>query len=222
MADTTTRPEAAHDTVSPERLIYFSDAVIAIAITLLALELPVPTGNVHGDGGVLEFLREHSAEYLAFLISFAAVAMQWLAHQRLFRYATGLAGPVIQWNLLWLLMIVLMPFTTKLLTSEADAFEVQFTVYASGQALAGLFLLLAFSGLRRNGLLRTNASPEVIANTTEWMTAVVVMFALSIPVAFATHWSSLCWLLLPVVRMVLRSLRRRPSAETNQRHTSVP
>ena len=198
--------------VSPERLIYFSDAVIAIAITLLALELPVPAGGVHGNAGVLEFLREHSAEYLAFLISFAAVAMYWLAHQRLFRYATGLVGPVIQWNLLWLLMIVLMPFTTKLLTSDVDAFQVQFTVYALGQALAGLFLVLAFSGLRRRGLVRSNASASVITNTIEWMTAVIVMFAVSIPVAFVTHWASLCWLLLPVLRVGLRFLRRRTSA----------
>ena len=195
--------------VSPERLIYFSDAVIAIAITLLALELPVPTGSVHGAAGVLGFLREHSAEYLAFLISFAAVAMQWLAHQRLFRYATGLAGSVVKWNLLWLLMIVVMPFATKLLTSDADAFRVQFTVYAAAQALAGLFLLLAFSGLRRSGLVRANASPDVIDNTTEWVTAVIVMFVLSIPVAFVTHWASLCWLLLPVLRVGVRFVRRR-------------
>ena len=215
MVETAARSEAARDesdaagTVSPERLIYFSDAVIAIAITLLALELPVPTGSVHGNAGVLDFLREHSAEYIAFLISFAAVAMHWLAHQRLFRYATGLVGPVIQWNLLWLLMIVVMPFTTKLLTSEADAFEVQFTVYAVAQALAGLFLVLAFSGLRRRGLLRADASSEVITNTTEWLTAVIVMFALSVPIAFMTHWASLCWLLLPVLRVGLRFVLRR-------------
>ena len=196
--------------VGPERLIYFSDAVIAIAITLLALELPTPTG-VHGDAGVLAFLRDHSAEYLAFLISFAAVAMHWLIHQRLFRYATGLVGPVIRWNLLWLLMIVVMPFTTKLLTSEADAFEVQFTVYAVDQALAGLFLVLAFSSLHRSALLRPNTPPAVIDNATEFMTAVVVMFALSIPVAFVTHWASLCWLLLPAVRAAVHFLRRRPS-----------
>ncbi|MEU1519099.1 TMEM175 family protein [Streptomyces sp. NPDC005811] len=195
--------------IGPERLIYFSDAVIAIAITLLALELPVPEEGVHGNSGVLHFLREHLAEYVAFLISFTVVAVHWLAHQRLFRYARGLVGGVIQGNLLWLLMIVLMPFTTKLLTSEADAFQVQFILYAADQALAGLFLLLTFRGLRRAGLLRATASSEVIDSTLTWMTAMVVTFCLSIPVALVTHWASLSWLALPVVRAALRLVARR-------------
>ncbi|MEU9130660.1 TMEM175 family protein [Kitasatospora sp. NPDC048540] len=54
--------------------------------------------------------------------------MHWLLHQRLFRYAKGIDGGAIRWNLAWLLMIVITPFATKLLTVEADAFQVQFTV----------------------------------------------------------------------------------------------
>ncbi|MEW1779115.1 TMEM175 family protein [Streptomyces sp. NPDC086777] len=105
-AHTEEAPIAGGRPVSPERLIYFSDAVVAIAITLLALELPVPTGEVHGNSGVLYFLREHLAEYTAFLVSFWAIATHWVIHRRLFRYATGLSGGAVRWNLLWLLAIV--------------------------------------------------------------------------------------------------------------------
>jgi uncharacterized membrane protein len=199
MSETAARPQAPAEAGAPERLIYFSDAVIAIALTLLALELPTPTGGVHGDAGVLRFLGEHSAEYLAFLISFAAVALHWLIHQRLFRYVGGLRGPVIRWNLLWLLMIVLMPFTTKLLTSEADAFQVQFVVYAVDQALAAL---------RRDGLLKPNTPADVVTEQTDFMTAVMVMFLVSIPVAFVTNLAELCWLLLPAIRKALPVVRR--------------
>jgi uncharacterized membrane protein len=212
MAETAARAEAARDEAGsggPERLIYFSDAVIAIAITLLALELPTPTAGVHGNAGVLAFLGEHWSEYYAFLISFSAIAMHWLVHQRLFRYVTGLHGRVIRWNLLWLLMIVLMPFTTKLLAGEADAFQVQFTFYAVNQALAGLFLVLAFTDVRRFRLLRPTAPAEVVTNTTDFMISVTVMFALSIPVAFVTNWAMLCWLALPLVRHAVRLVRRR-------------
>ncbi|MEV5849318.1 TMEM175 family protein [Streptomyces sp. NPDC051985] len=203
--------EAAGDRpASPERLIYFSDAVVAIAITLLALELPVPAGDVHGNGEVLHFLREHLAEYAAFLVSFWAIAVHWLIHQRLFRYVTGLSGGAIRWNLLWLLAIVVMPFTTKLLTSEADAFQVQFIVYAANQVLTGLFFRLAFTDLRRSGGLRTSASPEAVPDIMSWLTAMIVAFLISIPVALVTHWAALCWALLPAIRSGLRLLRRTP------------
>ncbi|MFD4503266.1 TMEM175 family protein [Streptomyces sp. NPDC058457] len=194
--------------VSPERLIYFSDAVVAIAITLLALELPVPTGDVHGNSGVLHFLREHLTEYIAFLVSFWAIAVHWMIHQRLFRYATGLSGGAIRWNLLWLLAIVLMPFTTKLLTSEADAYQVQFIVYAADQVLACLFFRLAFADLRRSGVLSTSDPSETVSNMLGWLTAMMLAFLISIPVALVTHWASLCWALLPAIRFCLRGLQR--------------
>ncbi|MFF7469641.1 TMEM175 family protein [Streptomyces sp. NPDC008092] len=192
---------------SPERLIYFSDAVVAIAITLLALELPVPTGEVHGNSGVLHFLREHLAEYTAFLVSFWAIAIHWMIHQRMFRYATGLSGGAIRWNLLWLLAIVVTPFTTKLLTSEADAYQVQFIVYAATQVLTCLFFRLAIADLRRSGLLSTYDA-EAVSSTLSWLTAMMLAFLISIPVALVTHWASVCWALLPVIRIGLRNLRR--------------
>jgi uncharacterized membrane protein len=216
MAETSALPtEELHDesekieAAGPERLIYFSDAVIAIAITLLALELPVPTDTIHGNRSVLHFMHENLTEYLAFLISFTVVAMHWLFHQRLFRYAKGLTGAAIRLNLLWLLMIVVMPFATKLLTSKADAFQVQFITYATVQVLAGLFLWQSFSALQRSGMLRAQTPPQVITDTLSWIAAVILTFAASIPVALVTHSASLCWILLPAVRYALRFVRPR-------------
>ncbi|MEU1269171.1 TMEM175 family protein [Streptomyces sp. NPDC005799] len=208
------QPTAAPVPVSPERLIYFSDAVVAIAITLLALELPVPGGDAHGDSGVLHFLREHLTEYVAFLVSFSAIAVHWMVHQRLFRYATGLTGSVIRWNLLWLLTIVVTPFTTKLLTSEADAFRIQFITYAAVQVLTGLSFRLAFADLRRSGLLRADTPPGAVEDTLIWVTAMITTFTLSIPLALATHWASLSWCLLPLTRLALDRLGRRIKGTT--------
>src|SRR3954452_23319670 len=69
---------------SAERLVFFSDAVVAIAITLLALELPVPTGDT--NAAVWHSLGDHLGEYLAFLISFAVIGSHWFGHHQLFRY----------------------------------------------------------------------------------------------------------------------------------------
>ena len=61
-----------------ERMIFFSDAVIAIMLTLLALELPVP--HVDSATQLWHALAEHSAEYIAFLISFSVIAATWTAY----------------------------------------------------------------------------------------------------------------------------------------------
>ena len=95
---------------------------------------------------------------------------------------------------------------------DADAFEIQFTVYASSQVLAAVFLWQAFSALRRANLLRDGTPPAVITDTLSWIAAVIVTFSASIPVALVTHSASLCWMLLPAVRFALRLVlpERRP------------
>lgn len=70
--------------IAVERLTFFADAVVAIAITLLALDLPVPTGSTNGD--LWRSLRENFSDYLAFAISFVVIAARWNAHHRIFRY----------------------------------------------------------------------------------------------------------------------------------------
>ena len=66
-----------------ERLTFFADAVVAIAITLLALELPAPKGSSTSE--VLRSLADNGYEYSSFVIGFLVVAAHWKAHHRVFR-----------------------------------------------------------------------------------------------------------------------------------------
>ena len=63
----------------------FSDAVVAIAITLLAIELPAPAGDTFSK--FWPSVRHDDGHYAAFLISFAVIAAAWRDHHDLFRYA---------------------------------------------------------------------------------------------------------------------------------------
>ncbi|HEX3309467.1 MAG TPA: TMEM175 family protein [Streptosporangiaceae bacterium] len=98
-----------------DRLNLFSDAVVAIAITLLAIELPVP------EGGTVplfwESVRHNGSHYAAFLISFFVIAAAWRDHHDIFRYLTRVDSRLRMLNFGWLLMIVLNPFATRLLTA---------------------------------------------------------------------------------------------------------
>jgi uncharacterized membrane protein len=189
-----------------DRVIFFSDAVIAIAITLLALALPVP-GGTHGttNGQILIALREHWPEYSAFLISFAVIGSHWSAHRRVFRYVVRVNGQVSALNTLWLLMMILTPFAAQVLAGHGG-FGVRFTLYALIQVIASACLTQMSREVGSGNLLRRSARglrryPDNVPGFT-----FIVMFLVSIPVAFVSTWAFALWAAVPLVSRVVRRL----------------
>jgi len=130
------RAEAEVEANAADRVVTFSDAVVAIAITLLALGLTVPdspAGTTNGQ--LLHELRGDWSAYLAFLISFAVIGSHWATHRRVFRYVTRMNVVVGRFNMVWLLMMVLTPFAANLLAGKG-AFGVRFAIYALIQVIA--------------------------------------------------------------------------------------
>jgi uncharacterized membrane protein len=95
-----------------ERLILFTDAVFAIAITLLVIEIKAP--EVHGlpiklqISGLLAMIPKFSG----FTISFFVIAIYWRSHHRLFGFVTSYTEKLIWLNILFLFTVVLMPFSS--------------------------------------------------------------------------------------------------------------
>src|SRR6201992_3941062 len=121
---------------SADRVVVFSDAVVAIAITLLALDLPIPGEDDRSDRAVLHFLSSHWNAYFAFFISFVVISGHWGSHRTLFRYVNRINDRVIGTNMVWLLTMVLTPFAARTLAASTDGFGVRFAVYALVQAVA--------------------------------------------------------------------------------------
>jgi uncharacterized membrane protein len=198
--------------IAAERLTFFADAVIAIAITLLALELPRPEGNTNAE--VLHSVAGHRAEYIAFLISFVVVDVHWSGHHRVFRYVTALDGRLAGLSMYWLLMQVLTPFATKVLTGDG-AFQVRFTFYALVQGTAGALFLCMLREIRRHHLYRPDTPPQMLGNAALRTFALSGAFLVSIPLAFIPHWGRwayVCWVLFPFAVPVVQRIMRRRSA----------
>jgi hypothetical protein len=124
-----------------ERVVFFSDAVVAIAITLLALALPVPRGFPSmTNSQLLDALREDRAGYIAFLVSFLVIGNHWSVHRQIFRYVNRVNRKIGLLNMGWLLMMIVTPFATRML-SGSGAFGVRFTLYALVQVIASACLL---------------------------------------------------------------------------------
>jgi uncharacterized membrane protein len=105
-----------------ERLVFFSDAVFAIAITLLVIELHPP--HVAAPGGHAAFLRalwNMAPNFFGFFVSFWVIAAFWAGHHRAFALSGHYAPSLIMPNLALLCAIVFIPFTTAFMGTYLGA-----------------------------------------------------------------------------------------------------
>ena len=99
-----------------ERLIFFSDGVIAIAITLLVIEIKIPHFEKDDPTFALDALNGLSPSFFGFVLSFLVIGRFWSGHSAalsdMVKYDPRLSRP----NLLFLMAIALMPFATAFMT----------------------------------------------------------------------------------------------------------
>jgi uncharacterized membrane protein len=127
------------------RLVLFSDAVFAIAITLLAIEIHPPE---HWNG-VAELLALMTPKLSAYTVSFAVVGIYWVSHRRIFAKLARANGVLDVLNFVVLGLVALLPLATELLWEQVSgqAYPVYVSLVAViGVALAVLWGYAAFIG----------------------------------------------------------------------------
>ncbi|HEX5964172.1 MAG TPA: TMEM175 family protein [Gemmatimonadales bacterium] len=131
----------AEDLRETERLEAFSDGVIAIAITLLVLEIRVPEIEEATPDALWQALRSLWPNYLGYVISFATIGIMWANHHLIFRYIDRTDHYLMLTNLLFLFFVAAVPFPTALMAEYLGhpAERVGIIVYS------GWFLLTALS-----------------------------------------------------------------------------
>jgi uncharacterized membrane protein len=194
-----------------ERLIYFSDAVFAIALTLLALALPVPQGDT--NRALWHSFTSHlGSDYLTFLISFLVIARFWTIHHRFFGRVRGVDRWLIQLDLLYLLWIVVLPFATRVL-GDVGEYAFGTAVYAISVALVGLsFAALAGYGIRA-GLVGPQPGHERPSSAVVGSLVAAAVFLASVPLALVSpDGAKFFWLVLIPLSPVEAAwtARRRP------------
>jgi uncharacterized membrane protein len=195
-----------NQTFKPERMLAFSDAVMAVAITLLVLDLKLPSEVSDADLG--NALRAAFPNLAAYGLSFVVIGLLWIGHHQQFSQIRRVDGVLIWLNLFFLLTIGLIPFVTSLLSEHGDALAT--SLYAG--VLVGTSLLSAAMWwyARSDPALM---SPDVSqAARREGLITPLLMgavFALSIVIArawsaTAAQWS---WLLLIPAGHFARKMR---------------
>src|SRR5262249_44147020 len=108
-------PHMIDDEKALDRVVFFSDAIFAIAMTLLVLQLRipfVPSGNEHL---LWHRLGDQLPSFYSFALSFFTIGLQWMAHQRKFRLIRRYDSVLLWINLMFLFCIAFLPFPTAVL-----------------------------------------------------------------------------------------------------------
>lgn len=121
---------------SMERVAGYTDAVFAIAATLLVLDLTTQAlGKIDSDESLWQGLVNMQDQLVGFVVSFLLLSMLWVTHLRQFQLIAKADSMLLWLNNFRLLFVVLIPFSTSL---QAD-----FSEYLAGRILLPINLLLA-------------------------------------------------------------------------------
>jgi uncharacterized membrane protein len=190
------------------RLVNFSDAVVAVAITLLILPLVDAAGAIHGKG-IDHFLRGQASGLVGFFLSFAVIGSFWWGQHVLFERVKGYNTVLVAGMFVWLLSIVFLPFSTELIQSTVHGLPTAHAIYIGTMVVTALAALVQQWSIIRWPELRHHPAeePEIIDESA--ILAVLMGAALVVTiVAPRTGLWPLALLLLtrPLVRL---STRRR-------------
>jgi len=186
------------------RIAAFTDGVMAVAITLLVLNVDVPDlrpGESLGDALVDDILPSLGAYALAF----ALIGRFWVIHHSLFEKLHSFDRTLMGLNLLFLALIVLMPFSAQL-------YDVYTSRPAAAAVLGGTLGLVALvNGAMTAHVLRRGFVHEHRREETEPTLTVgfglTAVFLLSVPAAFlSVHIAEALWISTVVLRYPLRRL----------------
>ncbi|HEY6776439.1 MAG TPA: TMEM175 family protein [Thermoleophilaceae bacterium] len=190
------------------RIVAFSDGVMAVAITLLVLNIDVP----HLPSGREDELDDELFDLLpslaAYALAFALVGRYWVIHHGFFERLRAFDGTLMTLNLVFLALIALMPFSTELVDRYSDE-PISAAVFGATLGLAALVHLRMVRHVLTREFVRPHERgvPEPFGGAIALTLAVV--FLLSVPAAFlSTLLAKLMWLSTIVLRYPLRRLAR--------------
>jgi uncharacterized membrane protein len=185
-----------------ERLIFFSDAVFAIALTLVVVDIRVPDVDASQLGPALLGLLP---KFFSYALSFTVIASFWASHHRNFQYVERLDGPLLAWNMVLLFFVAFLPFPTSLLGEHGNV-PVAAAFYAAWLTLTRTSSSMLWRHLVSGGLL----SPSMDEQTRRYVTLQAIWFPVSglvsVPIALVSPPVAYVLWLSPIL---IRPLARR-------------
>ena len=192
-----------------DRIAAFTDGVIAIAITLLVLNLDVPNPDAPSGHHLADTLLDAWPDLFAYGLSFAVIGRYWVVHHRFFATLARYDARLVTLNLLFLAFLVLIPFATELLGEFSDEAPAVIA-YAVVLAAVGLADWLVIRHSVRAGLVASHRRADAARFASRRALAMPGIMVLSIPVALVSPTAAaIMWVSILLVHPGWRGFRLR-------------
>lgn len=175
-----------------DRLVLFTDAVFAIAITLLIIEIKVP--ELHGpitEDAFWDSMIELIPKFGGFIVSFFIIGLYWFVHHNMFGFVINYTTKLIWLNIIFLFSIVIMPFTTAVYSEYSMNEEYinlisPFAVYVANICLTGImnYILLDYIFNPKNKITEFTPSKIEISYAKKRALAVPIIFVLTMIITY--------------------------------------
>ena len=182
--------------LTTERISAFSDGVFSIAITLLVLNLHVPTisskvPSYRLSGELLDQLRTQWPNLLSYILSFVIIGIYWIAHHNMFHYIKRSNRPFLWINILLLMCVAFIPFPAGLLGQYPQQ-PISVIIYASSLILTNLMLsLLWWYATSNRRLVDQDIDPHFVRIVNRRNMTAPVVYLVSIGLSFLSPLASL-------------------------------
>jgi uncharacterized membrane protein len=196
------------DKLGLDRILFFSDAVFAIAITLLALDLKLPAHA--GAQAFSKDLIHLWPEYQSYVTSFLAIGLYWISHHHYFRFIRRYNYTLVGLNITLLMCISFIPFATSVL-DDYHGQRAAVAFYAACIALTGLLkTALWHYAAHQHRLIHRYLSRQRIQRLTWQALIPPIVFGVSIGIAlFNSSLAELSWFSIVPLLLILWSVKSR-------------
>jgi uncharacterized membrane protein len=173
-----------------DRVSFFTDAVFAIALTLLVVEVGVPemVDGASDDPAVLvEALQEKLPLLAAFFLGCLVIGFYWSAHHRFMANLRAVDQGIVLLTIIYLTFVALLPFPIGVL-GEFPRNPISFVAFAVNMGAVSTIEAVLFAHAWRQRLLRQELPRDVYRWMLQMSLLPVLFFAVSLPVAFVVPW----------------------------------
>ena len=192
--------------IKVERVISFSDAVFAFAITLMALSIDIPDLPTHlTQSELLDELYDLYPQFESYIISFAVIAIFWVSYHQVFNHIKGSHITMVYLNLLFLLLVTLLSLSTSLVINYGT-YQIPYVIYCVIVIMtSSLLATIWWHATRNKRLVDKNLHPLFIKGVLVNLISIPIVFTISIIISFVNlEIAQYFWLIMAPLNITIK------------------